>query len=360
VIVALSRFGILGSGWRAEFYLRIAQALPERFCVGGMVVRREDKARLVEKTWGVQTYADLSGLLAAQDLQVVVVSTPWAVTPVMLRELAQSEVPALAETPPAPDLPGLMEVNRLAEAGARIQVAEQYQFQPLHAARLTLVRSGRLGRVSEAQVSVAHGYHGISLIRKFLGIGFENATITARQFVSPIVAGPDRGGPPPAERVEDSRQTLAWLDFGDRLGVFDFTGDQYLSWIRSLRLQVRGMKGEISDLACRYLRDFQTPVELTLQRADAGANGNLEGYYHKGFLAGDEWIYQNPFVPARLSDDEVAVATCLEKMAEYVAGGPEFYGLAEASQDHYLALLIDEAARTGRTITTSNQPWANR
>ena len=55
-----------------------------------------------------------------------------------------------------------------------MQVAEQYAFQPLHAARLAFIRAGKLGEISQVQVSVAHGYHGISLIRKFLGIGYEN------------------------------------------------------------------------------------------------------------------------------------------------------------------------------------------
>jgi len=54
-------------------------------------------------------------------------------------------------------------------------------------------------------------------------------TITARRFESSIVAGPDRSGPPDRERIETSDQLLAWLDFGDRLGVYDFTPDQYLS-----------------------------------------------------------------------------------------------------------------------------------
>jgi predicted dehydrogenase len=219
-------------------------------------------------------------------------------------------------------------------------VAEQYQFQPLHAARLTLARSGLLGRVTQAQVSVAHGYHGLSLIRLFLDAGFESPTIRAREFVSPIVAGPDRAGPPAEERIVESKQVIAQLDFGDRLGVFDFTGDQYFSWFRSPRVLIRGERGEIKDTEVRYLKDFRTPVELELRRVNAGEGGNLEGYHHKGILAG--------------------VATCLQRMAEYVEGGPSFYGAPEASQDHYLNLLIAQAVASGAPVTAERQPWANQ
>lgn len=351
-------FGIIGGGWRAEFFLRIARSLPERFRVGAMMVRDEAKGRLLEEVWGVKTYRSVDGLLAVSDLQFVVVSVPRAVCPEMLRHLARRGMPALAETPPAPDLEGLIAVHELAERGVRIQVAEQYQFQPLHAARLSIARSGKLGRVSQAQVSAAHGYHGVSLLRLFLGVGFESATIRARRFVSPIVAGPGRAGPPAAESVTDSVQVIAQLDFDGRLGVYDFTGDQYFSWIRSPRLLVRGERGEINNLDVRYLKDYLTPVEFELKRVNAGEGGNLEGYYLKGILAGEEWVYRNPFVPGRLTDDEIAVATCLEKMAAYAAGGPGFYSLAEASQDHYLSLLIDQAAQSGEAVVATRQPWA--
>ena len=351
-------FGIIGGGWRAEFFLRIARSLPERFRVGAMMVRDEAKGRLLEEAWGVKTYRSVDGLLAVSDLQFVVVSVPRAVCPEMLRHLARRGMPALAETPPAPDLEGLIAVHELAERGVRIQVAEQYQFQPLHAARLSIARSGKLGRVSQAQVSAAHGYHGVSLLRLFLGVGFESATIRARRFVSPIVAGPGRAGPPAAESVTDSVQVIAQLDFDGRLGVYDFTGDQYFSWIRSPRLLVRGERGEINNLDVRYLKDYLTPVEFELKRVNAGEGGNLEGYYLKGILAGEEWVYRNPFVPGRLTDDEIAVATCLEKMAAYAAGGPGFYSLAEASQDHYLSLLIDQAAQSGEAVVATRQPWA--
>jgi predicted dehydrogenase len=351
-------FGIIGGGWRAEFYLRIAEALPDRFAVAGMMVRNPAKGEALQARWAVSTYRTLEELLEVPGMDFVVVAVPWPVTPVMLKRLAYHGMPALSETPPAPDLDGLLNLHVLTERGAKIQVSEQYQFQPLHAARLQLVRSGLLGAVSQAQVSAAHGYHGVSLIRSFLDAGFEGATIWAREFVSSIVSGPGRGGPPQQERLVDSRQVVAHLDFGDKLGVYDFTGDQYFSWIRSPRVLVRGEKGEINNSQVRYLRDFETPVCMDLRRENAGEDGNLEGYFLKGILAGEEWVYRNPYAPARLSDDEIAVATCLDKMVDYVRGGPSFCSLREASQDHYLALMIAKAVETGEPVVVRRPSWA--
>jgi hypothetical protein len=207
-------------------------------------------------------------------------------------------------------------------------------------------------------MSVAHGYHGIVLMRKLLGIRFDNASIKAHRFTSTIMAGPDRSGPPREQAINRSVQDIAILDFGEKLGMFDFTGDQYFSWIRSPRVLVRGERGEINNREIRYLEDFQTPISYELRREDAGHDGNLEGYYHKGILAGSEWAYRNPFIPGKLPDDEIAIATCLVKMDEYVHGGPSFYSLAEASQDHYINLMIDQALKSGETVQTLTQPWA--
>lgn len=351
------RFGIIGGGWRAAFYLRAARECPAHFEVAGVAVRDGTKGAALEQAWGIPTYRTPAEMLEKRTPEFVVVSVPWPVTPVMLKLLAEREMPALCETPPAPDLPGLLEVAALAAGGARIQVAEQYQFQPLHAARLALLASGKLGRITQAQVSSCHGYHGVSLIRKYLDVHFETVTIRARRFTSPIVKGPTRAGPPAEEKIADSVQTIAWLDFGDRLGVYDFAGAQYMSWIRAPRVLLRGERGEIVDKTVRYLKDFETPLAFELVRSDAGPDGNLEGHYHKGILAGDSWAYRNPFVGARLTDDELAVATCLAGMSGYVREGTSFYDVAEACQDHYLGVLIDESAESGTLVTSTAQPW---
>ena len=353
----LITFGIVGGAWRAEFFFRIAQALSERFQIGGCVVRTQATRLLIEKTWGIPTFGSI-GELAALKPAFVVTSVPWAASAPIILELASHNIAVLAETPPAQDFDAMVDLWNALPRSARIQVAEQYQFQPLHAARLALTSSGLLGEVREAQISVAHGYHGVSLIRKFLGIGFENATIRALGFESPIVAGPSRAGPPTREQKILTTQVIASLEFGGKMGVFDFVEDQYFSWIRAHRVLVRGDRGEINNLDVRYLMNFETPMEMKLERMDAGRTGNLEGHHHKGYVCGGAWWYRNPFAPARLSDDEIAIATCLESMTRYLETGEPFYGLAEGCQDHYLSILIARAVATGGPVESGAQIWA--
>lgn len=353
-------FAIVGGGWRSKFYLRIARALPDQFKVCGMVVRDENKGKKIEKYWGVNTYRKLDNLLEKATPEFVVVAVSWEAAPKISVELAKRNIAILSETPPALDLEGLIKLYKsLQEYDARYQVAEQYHLQPLHAARIKLANSGLLGdQINQVQISVCHDYHAVSLIRKILNLKFENVKISAQKIKSPLIAGPDFEGAPKSEQQKTSEQILATLNFGDKLALYDFSDDQYFSWIRDLRLLVRGERGEINNKRVKYLKDFKTPVEFDLKRMNAGEDGNLEGYYLKGILAGKDWVYKNPFIPGRITDDEIAIASCLKKMSTYTRDGEEFYGFAEAAQDHYLSLLINKSVAENKTVESSRQPWA--
>ncbi|KAI7263086.1 hypothetical protein KC345_g9238 [Hortaea werneckii] len=351
-------FGLVGGGWRAEFYLRIARSLPERFAVGAVYVRNKDKAEELRRDWGVKVHTSLDAFLSAGGYSFAVICLKREASKEYMIRVAEAGVPVLAETPPAPDLDQLIQLWNTVGRSAVIQIAEQYLFQPMMAARIKLAASGRLGNVSQAQVSAAHGYHGISLIRQLLDIRFENAAIRAQCFGSSIMNGPQRSGPPSGEEWIRTEQTLATLDFGGRLGVYDFTRDQYFSWIRRGRLLVRGDRGEIMNDEVSWLESYDTPLYSQLRRIDAGHGGNLEGLYLKGIMGDGEWLYRNPFAPARLTDEELAMAESLERMQRHVEGGPSFYSLAEGSQDQYLSLLLDQAAASGETVISTTQPWA--
>jgi predicted dehydrogenase len=353
-----TKFALVGAGWRSEFFARAARELPDRFSVSGLLSRHPSRAEAFGKKWEIRVAHTMDKLLETQ-LDFALVSVPWGIGEELVIELSRRGVPVLYETPPSPTLDGLRSLhNALVDLpNARVQVAEQYHLQPLHAARLKVIEQGLIGRPTFGRISVAHGYHGISLMRRFLGVGFELPTITARSFTAPLVSGPDREGPPREDRLGESRQLLATFDWDDRLGVFDFTGDQYFSWVRGQDLLVRGERGEIHNEGVRYLLDYRTPITTALRRESAGANGNLEGFFLKGITAGGQWLYHNPFAPARLSDDEIAVAACLDGMAHYIDGGPPFYSLAEAMHDRYLDILMEEAEKSGESVRAEHQAW---
>jgi hypothetical protein len=346
--VPTADFVIIGGGWRSQFFLRAARELPDRFHVTGMQIRTPQKALKFQTDWNIPTFPTLDELLRHKRPLFAVVAVAKNAAPAVLTELTQRGIPCLCETPPAPDLAGLDALNHLTHA--RIQIAEQYIFQPMHAARLAVAQSGLLGKISQAQVSFTQAYHGISLIRHYLRVGFSPVKITARNFSSPIYQGPDRLGPPREEKIIPCPQTIAWLEFDNCLGVFDFAHDQHRSYIRSDRILIRGEKGEINASHVKYLQDFRTPIDFDLLRQDAGIDGNLEGHFHKAIVGNGRRWYENPYPAARLFDDEIAVATCLEKMAAYAQGGPEFYSLPEAAHDTHLALMMEQAAHQQKTI----------
>lgn len=350
-------YGIIGSGWRAEFYMRIARALPDLFQVCGVVSRSEEKRIRIHNQFGYQVYSTPEELLCSSRPDFVVVSVNGAIAGEVTSALLLTGVPVLAETPPAKDLEGLKYLNRLAASGAKIQIAEQYHLQPMYQAALSVIHSGRLGECRYVHASFSHGYHAVSVIRKALGISFENAEIHAHRFAFPRVEGFSRTGLPENETLRVNDHQFAFLDFGGKVGFYDFETNQHRSWARSQRVMARGERGEVNNDSVKYLKDFRTPVEFSMKRMQAGEGTNLEGYYLKGILAGEEWIYTNPFPFVSFSDEEIAIAACLVKMGDYVDGGPGFYSLAEASQDHYLAMMIQKALETGDRIVTETQEW---
>lgn len=352
------RIGIVGAGWRADAYLRVARALPGDFEIECALVRSDGSARRLEEQWGVRaTTCETEFLRAKPEFVIVCVSRNAAAD--FTRRFAAADIPVLCETPLAPDLPSTVALYRELGDEAPVQVAEQYRYQPHHAARLHVARSGLLGRPRSLSISVAHDYHAMSLIRVALGVGFQSARVEARstidESVSPLGSA---GWRSPAPLVQSERVT-ARLTFEDgAVADYDFSDEQYFSPIRSRHILIRGDRGEIADDDIRYLTAAGGAVHLHLLRSETGLDGDLEGRFLRAIALGADRVYANPLAPARLSDDEIAIGTVLRKMARFVSNRESFYGIADAAQDHHLALAVHESITTGRPVEAVEQPWA--
>lgn len=55
-------FGLVGTGWRAEFFLRIARACPEQFSVTGLVARNREKTAALAQRFGTPVFDSLRDL----------------------------------------------------------------------------------------------------------------------------------------------------------------------------------------------------------------------------------------------------------------------------------------------------------
>ena len=307
----MTTFAVVGGGYRAQAYLRLAAQLDGLTCVGVL-------------TRGMT--------LDGYRPDFVVTSVPHAVNPGIIADAVARGLPVLSETPPGDEVPD----------SPLVQVAEQYPLMPSHAARLAVVRSGTIGTVTQAQVSSTQYHHAVALIRAYLGAGRGPVTVRATRHESTLVNPLDRAGWTGDPDPRPVTTTIATLDFGGgRSGLYDFTDNQTRNQLRFRRVLARGSHGELRDDEVVRLTGPRTIVRTPLVR------------HRRGQISlGDRVLYRNPYASMRLNDDETALATMLAAMAAWVHGdGPPPYPLADGLHDQLIGRAIAEAAATGLVVT---------
>jgi predicted dehydrogenase len=357
--VTQARFGLVGTGWRSSVFLRMAYLMPDRFRAIGVVARRAESGAIVEQDWGLPTFRTVDELLTVERPDFVIVSVPWQVTPELISHLVEQGIPVLAETPPAPDLPGLHALWADVGKTGLVQVAEQYPLMPLHAARLAVVRSSVIGTPTSVLVSSTHLYHAVALMRQFLEVGREPAEVTAHRFSAELVDPITPAGWTHDTAVKQADTTLAWIDFGSaRMGGYDFTENQWWNPVRPDHLMVRGSTGEIFDETVVRMVDDVTPVTSRIERSMTGIGMNYEGLDFTHLTLDGRVVFRNQYEGGRLSDDDIAVATLLDQVGTWTRDeGPPPYPLAEACHAHAIGLAIVEAAASRVAVTVGEQPW---
>jgi predicted dehydrogenase len=347
----VTSFAIVGSGWRSEYFWRLAAELDGLSCVG--VVSRGPK------DLPVPVYLSLDECLAAAKPDFVVTAVPSNITSSLIVELVERDVPVLTETPPAPDVVGLRELWRRVGSSGLVQVAEQYSRMPVHAARVALVRSGVIGDPTRVDVSSTHQYHAVSLIRTLLGVGRGQAEVRAVRTTAPLADPLSREGWADPVELRQATTTIATIAFADgAFGLYDFTDNQWHNQLLMRRLLVRGTKGELRDHEVVRLTADRTIVRSAIVRRQTGYDLDLDGFDTDHLTFGSDVLYRNPYQGRRWNDEEIAIASLLEDTAAWVNdSGPEPYPLADGLQDHRIALAIEEAAESGTPALVGDEPW---
>lgn len=397
------RFIIVGSGWRSMYYVRVAKALPELFELGAMLCRTQEKADKIGKEMGIHTTVSIEECQKYQPDFVVVSVDKASIGPVS-KEWMSKGFTVLCETPPTTDIHEMQELWRLhCEEGYRLCVSEQYFRYPTYRSMLQVLESGIIGEPYNVDLSLAHEYHGASLMRKILHTEDETFTITGKRFTFPVKETANRYEQFRDGRVADKTRERFTIEFeSGKVAFYDFSAEQYRSGIRGNYVRVQGMNGELQGMAGSYgslcrMKEDQQGIELqeldgglfteihyideqgrprkqyltmnTRQIITGDANPNLNeitevkgiklgGYPYRA--EGGTIIYEprREFGLCGLAEDETAVAEMMLGAARYHYGDQECYPLKEALTDAYMAVLMQQALEnSGTTITSKHQIW---
>ena len=343
---------IVGSGYRAKFYARIAKTYPALFSAL-FLCRSEEKAALMQYETGVPAVCSPEEAAAFRPDFIVIAVNKTSITDVSI-EWVNRGYPVLMETPAGMTREQLLQLWNLSQNSARIAVAEQYHRYPDMIAGLQAVSEGRIGTPCSAYLSLAHDYHGMSLLRRMLLTEGESYSIRGERTMYPVTETDSRTGPLPGNPVRERARDLVWVSFDSgKKALYDFSGVQYHSFIRSRHVLVRGDRGEWCDAVLYCLDNRGQPVREELRPVIPERYKELDTA-----LLRDARRVPRAGLSMDNLQDEFAMASMLYDMKDFLENGTEVYPLREALEDAYFRILMEEAlAEPWKEVRAGKMPW---
>jgi predicted dehydrogenase len=362
------KVAIIGTARRSSYlYGPILEALPDEVKLVSIWGRSTDSARRLGERLDVPWYTDLDRLISETGPQIGVVAVNYNANGQVGLMAVEHGLHVLLETPIAHKLSEADAIMAAAgERGLKIEVAEQFHRRPLEQIKLRLIESGLFGRVHTSFNDFAgHGYHGVSVMRSYLGFDAKPAQVTGAVREYDLTAHWSRLADTRGPRKETQEHGIIEFE-GGRLGLFHWTNvgyDSALRWWRSSRfLAEKGMGitvgvGLDADERLTLLAPGgEAPRFITLERRwernDGGALIAVVAHTGNPELPVVRW--ENPFRPVEQGhgvqwhDDEIGVAGCLKSLVDAVRdGGEPTYGPQQARLDQEIILAIRQSSLNG-------------
>jgi predicted dehydrogenase len=362
------RVAIIGTAARSDYlYGPILQALPHEVELVAVWGRSEASARRLGETLDTPWYTDLERLVRETAPEIGIVSVAYSANGEAGLAAVEAGLHVLLETPIAHKLAEADAIIAAAQQrGRKIEIAEQFHRRPLEQIKLELIKSGLFGQVHTSFSDFAgHGYHGISVMRSYLGFDAKPVQVNGAVQKYPLAAQWSRLSDTRGERTEEQEHGI--IEFaGGQLGIFHWTSvgyDSPMRWWRSSRfLAERGMgitvgvNLEVQEWLTLLAPGGEAPRFVTIDRRwERNDGGALIGMVaHTGDPDQPLVRWDNPFRPARKGhgpqwhDDEIGVAGCLLSLVNAVRDGTEpTYGPYQGRLDQELILAIRQSSANG-------------
>ncbi len=304
----MTKFVLCGTGWRADFFLRIAKALPQQFAISSIYTRRKEKAtELTNLGYNATTNLDVA---LSFDHNAVIVASGKEGFFELLKTLDSRHETILSET----TFLSLSEEELKQVENIKGFTLEQYWYNPLYASIKAVLP--KIGKVSSVYLSALHNHHAASILRGIFGpleikeirrLLDQNATCLKTASRS----GLDRN-----LEAQDYTRKLTAVEFTTgEVFLTDFSSNQYHSYIIPSHLEIRGQRGVITEKGVTYINEQGYPVDLPFVfHKDDFRNNQQLSISH--VTVGSEVVFTNAFYPSDFNYDEIAIASMLKEFAE--------------------------------------------
>jgi choline dehydrogenase-like flavoprotein/predicted dehydrogenase len=336
------RVGLVGIGDRVRrIYLPILGTLDREYEVVGFAARNPEKANDFAKQKSLTRFDSAAHLVAAEkpDLLIVAVNGIDQVLPSLL----DLGTPLLVETPFCWSLHhGRKSLARIKKSGFLLSVAEQTPYLPVEQLKRQLLAHGVLGALVSAHNDFAvYDYHGIAALRAYLGSEQRPRTVSAVRVAHPIL----RDG-----AISSDEWTLGTVTCADGTTLVHHYANQYFvsPHYEHKMLRLYGTSGSIAgDVATFAARDGRIMREPIRRETQGGALLRLSVTTPLGEIS-----WRNPFSDCAFNDEQIAVATLLQRQRNAVLfGGAPAYSADDGYQDmEMLTAMRHSAMRDGAPV----------
>ncbi len=340
---------IVGSGYRSEYFVRIAMTHPDLFSCA-VLCRSEEKAAHMRRL-GAAAFTSEAEALAFHP-KAAVIAVDRAQVASLAAHWTSLGVPVITETPVGASMEELQELWSLHQKGARIVCCEQYIRHPLLQSGMAAVEKGLIGEPQSAYLSLVHDYHGASVLRHLLRTGGEGYTLQGLSSTTPVLESDSRyGALYSGEEKEQTRKILLIRYDSGKTAIYDFSPVQYRTYLYSRHLILRCSRGEWSDRLLLHAQadgsfgrtQLMPEIPQKYRCLDTQSLRELRKTWSAELFLDTLW-------------DEYAIGTFLLDMKEYLEGGPEPYPLWEALEDARFWLLSENLEDS--PVTAGPMPWS--
>ena len=362
------RVAIVGTSKRSDYlYGPLIKALPGEVELVSVWGRSQDSTKMLSQSLDVPGYTNIEKLIRETDPEIGIVSVNYHANGQVGLMAVEAGLHVLLETPIAHKLSEADAIIAAAEErGLKIEIAEQFHRRPLEQIKLKLIETGLFGQVySTFNDFAGHGYHGISVLRSYLGFDAKPIQVIGMVQQYQLMAHWSRLAESRGLRTETQEHGLIEFE-GGQIGVFHWTDvgyDSALRWWRSSRFLAEkgmgisiGVGLDVEERLSLLSHDGEAPQFITLERrwerVDGGALVAMVAHTGHPDLPIVTW--ENPFRPTRQGhgvqwhDDEIGVAGCLLSLVNAVRNGIEpTYGPYQGRLDQELTLAIRLSAQNG-------------